>query len=810
MSIAVSSVVNLLECIRKSQLVDEARLAAFMHTVTPPVDEPKALAERMVRSGLLTAFQAGYLLKGKHKGFFIAGKYRLLDLIGSGGMGRVFLCEHVRMRRWVALKMLPQAQAKNPSSLERFDREARAVAALKHPNIVQAYDIDDDNSNHFLVMEYVDGISLQALADRFGPLDPVRGANYLSQAAAGLQHAHETAGLIHRDLKPGNLLLDREGYIKLLDLGLAKFFYDTQDNLTHRYDEKAVLGTADFLSPEQAINSREVDIRADIYSLGATFYYVLSGKKPLGDGNVAQKLVWSQTKDPLPLEQLQPEVPIELADVIHRMMAKDPADRFQYPYEIIGALTPFTALRVPAPPDHEMPTRRPPGTDMSRSSARLAGPRSGRMSGPTSGRYQGPLTGSIPQSQASVETPSPSAGQTGRIDEDSERLVPPQLEYMRRQRRFAYLAIGSLSAVLMLMIGWIWWPANKPVPVVMEQNNSRGEPMTWVVTSLRVPNAVATLTEALQRAQPNDTIVIAQSPLRESVTISPEMGYRGPLRIIGESPDMLPIIWHSTQDNLPALRIQGATQLQIENIQFNGEGRINDLISVEGTCSGMHFHHIELTGFQRTALRLSQAQGASSPLRFQHLIVRDGAPDATAILLEAPTGTECCEIQISHSRFVGPGQTWVSVQGSVNRVHLHDNRVTQWKTGLQYRPLSDTAFLDARIDNNTFHHVQTLIELSDAPPTPQHHPLRWTHNLIIESPTWVALKRGTLDAEPVWLEQGASNGHNQVDARDETGITLLGGRPVDTTTVSLDPKSATFLLTRPGSRLAQMGLGATE
>ena len=224
----------------------------------------------LVRDGLLTHFQAEQFLQGKWRRFTI-GKYKVLETLGAGGMGSVYLCEHKLMRRRVAVKVLPAAKAEDPAALERFYREARAVAALDHPNIVRAYDIDQDENLHFLVMEYVDGASLQEIVKKSGPLDVLRACHYIRQAAVGLQHAHE-AGLVHRDIKPGNILVDRTGTVKILDMGLARFFHDEEDMLTKKYDEN-VLGTADYLAPEQALDSHGVDIRADIYSLGATFYF---------------------------------------------------------------------------------------------------------------------------------------------------------------------------------------------------------------------------------------------------------------------------------------------------------------------------------------------------------------------------------------------------------------------------------------------------------------------------------------------------------------------------------------------------------
>ena len=253
----------------------------------------------LVHEGVLTHFQAKQFLDGKWRGFSI-GKYKVLERLGSGGMGSVYLCEHKLMRRRVAVKVLPTAKAEDPASLERFYREARAVAALDHPNIVRAYDIDQVEKLHFLVMEYVDGASLQEIVKRAGPLDALRAAHYIRQSALGLQHAHETAGLVHRDIKPANILVDRTGIVKILDMGLARFFNDEEDVLTKKYDE-SVLGTADYLAPEQALDSHSVDIRADIYSLGATFYFCLTGRTPFHEGTVAQKLIWHQTRQPKPI-----------------------------------------------------------------------------------------------------------------------------------------------------------------------------------------------------------------------------------------------------------------------------------------------------------------------------------------------------------------------------------------------------------------------------------------------------------------------------------------------------------------------------
>jgi serine/threonine protein kinase len=357
---APATVDEFLDLVRKSGVVDEGRLSQHLQTLTAHTAMPATtneLAARFIRDGLLTQFQARQILLGKWRRFLIGGKYKLLELLGAGGMGAVYLCEHIFMRRLVALKVLPSDKISDPSMVERFYREARATAALDHPNIVRSFDIDQFDGLHFLVMEYIEGSSMHDIIARHGPLSPLRAAHYMAQTAYGLQHAHQ-AGLVHRDIKPGNLLIDRTGTVKILDLGLARFFDNKADNVTEKYDERTVLGTADYLAPEQAVQSK-VDIRADIYSLGATFYFLLAGRAPFQDGSVAQKLVWHQMKQPEPLTTYRSDLPEGLQHVIERMMAKQPDQRYQEPADVVEALAPWTAMPIAPPESKEMPRLSP-------------------------------------------------------------------------------------------------------------------------------------------------------------------------------------------------------------------------------------------------------------------------------------------------------------------------------------------------------------------------------------------------------------------------------------------------------------------
>lgn len=339
-----------LETLCKSGLIEHAQLEKYLESLGE--ERPKeaaGLASRMVADHLLTPFQHDMLLRGRFKGFILKEKYKILDLLGVGGMGRVFLCEHLMLHRRVAMKTLSGSQLKEPGAVERLLREARAVAALDDPNIVRIYDLEREGEVPLVILEYVDGESLQTyVADR-GTLSIEETSHYISQAALGLQHAYEV-GVIHRDIKPANLLLSRDGTIKILDMGLARFTNPIANHsLTEKYDSNSVLGTADYLSPEQAVDCSSVDIRADIYALGGTMFYLLTGNPPYQAKNQAEKLLAHQMR-PLPsLRSRRPEAPAALEAIFHRMMAKSREDRFSTPSEVVEALAPWTQNAIALP-----------------------------------------------------------------------------------------------------------------------------------------------------------------------------------------------------------------------------------------------------------------------------------------------------------------------------------------------------------------------------------------------------------------------------------------------------------------------------
>jgi tRNA A-37 threonylcarbamoyl transferase component Bud32 len=266
-------------------------------------------------------------------------RYRIVRQLGQGGMGAVYEAEHLVMQRSVALKVINRAYTANEAAVERFRREVRAAAKLHHPNIVTAFDAENVGETHFLVMEYVAGESLARVVKERGPLPIQEACDYVQQAALGLQHAHER-GMVHRDVKPDNLMLTPDGTVKVLDFGLAALTAERGTNgLT---ETNVVMGTPDYMAPEQAEDARKADIRADVYSLGCTLYFLLTGSVPYPAATPVQKIL-AHREQPLPsIRQKRPEVPPELAAVVARMLAKQPRDRYQTPAEVAAALTPFT------------------------------------------------------------------------------------------------------------------------------------------------------------------------------------------------------------------------------------------------------------------------------------------------------------------------------------------------------------------------------------------------------------------------------------------------------------------------------------
>jgi len=323
--------------------LDTALLTAAVGTAGEPLPASEIsdamLSSRLVEMGVITAYQSQELKNGRTK--FTLKDYTITDFIGQGGMGRVFLAVHQVLGRECAIKVLPFERA-TPEAISNFMREARTQAKLDHPNLVRVYDAGRDGNTHFLVVEYVPGTDLRKVVRSQGPLTQQQAASVILQAARGLEYAHQR-GLMHRDIKPGNILVTPEGVAKVSDLGLAGFMHEGWS------DPRAgkIVGTADYLSPEQISAPIEVTHLTDIYSLGCTLYYSVCGKVPFPGGTAKEKAYRHCNDTPWHPRRFNPDLDEEFVEVIADMMEKIPKSRIQSAAEVVSRLEQFAEVQAP-------------------------------------------------------------------------------------------------------------------------------------------------------------------------------------------------------------------------------------------------------------------------------------------------------------------------------------------------------------------------------------------------------------------------------------------------------------------------------
>jgi serine/threonine-protein kinase len=352
---AAVSTPALVDALRRSPLLTSTQQGELVQSLQGQFPDARLLARQLLARGWLTSYQINQLFQGRGSDL-VLGPYVLRERLGEGGTGRVFTARHQHMNRIVAVKIIRPELVSDAEVVARFRREVQVVSQLTHPNIVHAYDAGPAGNSYFLVTEYVVGTDLDRLVKQKGRLSVEQACDYLRQALLGLQHIHEQA-LVHRDIKPSNLLVTEAhgsqagGVLKILDLGLARLQRPVEGELTGKVTGAVVtLGTLDYMAPEQALDFHGVDIRGDIYSLGCTFYYVLTGQPPFASGTVTQKLMRHQQAQAQPIEQLRGDVPAALSAALKRMMAKRPDERFATPLEAFQALpaTAPVATLVPA------------------------------------------------------------------------------------------------------------------------------------------------------------------------------------------------------------------------------------------------------------------------------------------------------------------------------------------------------------------------------------------------------------------------------------------------------------------------------
>jgi WD40 repeat protein/serine/threonine protein kinase len=334
---------DFLEQVAVSGLLSSEQMSALRQKASGFRGSSLDLAARLVQRKLLTAYQVQHLMAGRAMGFFL-GKYKILDPLGQGGMGYVLRAEDTETSRSVALKLLPHEATRDPDRVARFHREARAAMKLEHPNIVQTFELGQEGQLHYIAMEFIEGKSLKELIAQDGRLDPESAVNLIIQVAQALQCA-AGQGIVHRDIKPSNILVTPRGTAKLLDLGLAKFFDPeaTESGWLRTLTRTGhMMGTIDYVAPEQAEDPRAADVRSDIYSLGCTLYQCLTGLVPFPEGTYVQKLLKHREGDAVQPIQLVPHMDPELSLVVERMMARRPEDRFPTADVLVEVLKKFS------------------------------------------------------------------------------------------------------------------------------------------------------------------------------------------------------------------------------------------------------------------------------------------------------------------------------------------------------------------------------------------------------------------------------------------------------------------------------------
>ena len=440
---------------------DEAKALWDQHASTQPFTT-ESFATALQTSGHLTAFQTKALQAEKCP-LLVLGNYELKDMLGRGGMGHVFRAEHRRMALTVALKVLSAELTRKPGAIERFHREVKAAARLTHPRIVTAHDADEFNGTHFLVMELVEGTDLHSVVRKQGPLPVAEAVQYILQAAEGLEYAH-ASGIVHRDIKPSNLLLAPDG-VKILDLGLAllaasEAAESEPEHLTTQLTESGtVMGTIDYMPPEQAEDTHSVDHRADIYSLGATLHYLLTAHPMYQERTIMQKILAHREKPVPDLIADRQDVPWELNGLFQKMVAKSPDDRPQSMAAVCDALNALTGLSA-ITPAHQSAL---PGTQ---SGINISGAMPVTLPRP---KGDNQAAESLEQAIAETNTFSASSPVSGTVTlAGQRRATSTDGGQTQRLRRPKWVAPVAITAALFLLIAI-------PIGLAMRGNNSDGE-----------------------------------------------------------------------------------------------------------------------------------------------------------------------------------------------------------------------------------------------------------------------------------------------------------------------------------------------
>jgi serine/threonine-protein kinase len=646
-----------LDALGQPELLRPEQLAEVRRSLQAAFPEPAHLIQELVQRGWLTSYQAEEILAGRGAGLSL-GRYLLLERLGQGGMGEVFKARHTRLDRTVALKVIRKERLQDPGAVERFQREARAAARLSHPNVVPVHDADQAGETHFLVMEYVEGMSLARLVKHSGPLAVARACEYIRQAALGLQHLCD-CGLVHRDVKPGNLLLTaRDQTIKVLDLGLALLHGPVESDPSEPLTDSGVpMGTPAYMAPEQRLDAHRVDTRVDVYGLGCTLYYLLTGQPPGPPGAATATL-----------EAVRPDVPQELVAVVRKMLASRPEDRYQTPAEVAAALVPFSEI----------------------GRADEAGP---------------PAQGGMPSTVAGVGPSRPSRSALTH----QRGPAATTWTYTWGRPRWHIVAAAVLLAAIAAGIAWWLWSAEEDEPV--ERPAARlvvGDP------GAHEGSVFATVREALAVARPGDHVVVVKEVLEEQLVLADGALGKG-VTLEAAAPSGRPVVWrppHALADSSRLIELAGAGGLVLKGFVLDGGRRVQDLVVLSGPCPGLRLEDLHLRGFGRSAVCLRSCAGTGAqPVRLLRLRTTTEAEAPAALVFESrpdrlPPLNE--HVEVRDGRFEGPYQACVEVAGPVAGVRFQRNRFFRAADGLRYKSaaIDPRHRIDLSLDANTFCEVR--------------------------------------------------------------------------------------------------------
>ena len=481
----LESAEDLMQALRASGLFTPEQFEALVRELGELSTDPAVVVKQLVKSARVTRYQLGKVLRGKAADLRV-GPYVVTDKLGAGGMGKVYRGRFGGDGPTVALKVVRAALVANPTVRGRYAREVQTASSLDHPNIVRVLDAGEADGKFYMAMQFVDGIDLARLMHEFGKLEVAEACEYVRQAALGLRHAHEH-GFVHRDIKPSNIVVAGERHlpqatepavVKILDLGLARAI-DPDDmvapDLTR---DHTVVGTPDYMAPEQAKNSKSVDARADLYSLGCTLYYLLTGRVPFTGATAIEKILAHQSELPPPVQALRPEVPAAVAELVARLMTKRPEDRMQTAAELVAAITPHARYAPGAPAVEVVSARERAG-----GAAPPAGSRTGDTGGPRStfpsSSSMGALAGPISPLGFSLDDPEPGPkGQPVAPSDNTPRPVgldlpaadggpaPRRPTRRRRSRPRSYelhwpLWVALALAGIGVLVGTLWLVSNR-------------------------------------------------------------------------------------------------------------------------------------------------------------------------------------------------------------------------------------------------------------------------------------------------------------------------------------------------------------